>query len=158
MRGLRADSGLSYYEGVDVQSEGYELEASGHITDGWTLLAGYSNVELEDPHNGDDVRTFVPRSTFNMGTRYTFVAIPRLEVGATVKWQDNTHIDTAGGVIGSDDHAILSGYVSYTFLEKYEVAVNGYNLTDEKYLTSLYWDQSFYAPGSSVAATLRMTL
>jgi outer membrane receptor for ferric coprogen and ferric-rhodotorulic acid len=156
--GFDADSGLSYYDGVDVQSEGYELELSGHVTDTWTLLAGYTRVELEDPHNGDDVRTFVPGSTFNMGTRYGFAQIPGLEIGATLKWQDDTHIDTAGGVIRSDDHAVVSAYVSYAFLDKYEIAVNGYNLTDEKYLTSLYWDQSFYAAPSSVTAAFRMTL
>ena len=126
-----------------------ERGASARIADGWTLLAGYSRVELEDPHTGDDVRTFVPESTFNLGTRYAFAQIPGLEIGATVKWQDDTHLDTAGGVIRSDDHAVLSGYVGYAFLEKYEIAVNGYNLTDEKYLTSLYWDQSFYAPPSA---------
>ncbi len=48
-------------------------------------------------------------------------------------------------MIRSDAHAVVSGYVSYEFLEKYEIAVNGYNLGNEKYLTSLYWDQSFYA-------------
>jgi outer membrane receptor for ferric coprogen and ferric-rhodotorulic acid len=75
-----------------------------------------------------------------------------------VKWQSEAHLDNGIGVIRSDSHAVVSGYVSYSFLEKYEVAVNGYNLGNEKYLTSLYWDQSFYAAGSNLTATFRMTL
>ena len=156
--GFNPDTGISYYAGVDVESEGYELEVSGHVTDSWSLLAGYTSLDLDDPHTGDDVRTFVPNRTFNFGTRYRFDELPGLEAGATAKWQDDTHLDAAGGVIDSDAHAVISGYVSYSFLEKYEIAVNGYNLTNEKYLTSLYWDQAFYAPSSNVTATFRMTL
>ncbi len=156
--GFNPDTGVSYYAGVDVESEGYELEFQGRITDNWSLLAGYTNLELTDPHGGDDVRTFVPTQTFNFGTRYRFDQLPGLEAGTTVKWQDDTHLDNGVGVIRSDAHAVVSGYVSYEFLEKYEIAVNGYNLGNEKYLTSLYWDQSFYAAGSNVTATFRMTL
>ncbi len=156
--GFNPDTGVSYYAGVDVESEGYELELQGRITDNWSLLAGYTNLDLNDPHGGDDVRTFVPTQTFNFGTRYRFDQLPGLEAGATVKWQDDTHLDNGIGVIRSDAHAVVSGYVSYEFLEKYEVAVNGYNLGNEKYLTSLYWDQSFYAAGSNATATFRMTL
>ena len=104
------------------------------------------------------MRTFVPNRTFNFGTRYRFDEVPGFEAGATVKWQDDTHLASGAGVIRSDAHAVVSGYVSYAFLEKYEIAVNGYNLTNEKYLTSLYWDQSFYAPSSNVTATFRMSL
>ena len=156
--GFNPDTGVSYYAGVDVESEGYELEFQGRITENWSLLAGYTNLELTDPHGGDDVRTFVPTQTFNFGTRYRFDQLPGLEAGTTVKWQDDTHLDNGVGVIRSDAHAVVSGYVSYEFLEKYEIAVNGYNLGNEKYLTSLYWDQSFYAAGSNVTATFRMTL
>jgi outer-membrane receptor for ferric coprogen and ferric-rhodotorulic acid len=156
--GFNPDTGVSYYAGVDVESEGYELEFQGRITENWSLLAGYTNLELTDPHGGDDVRTFVPSQTFNFGTRYRFDQVPGLEAGTTVKWQDDTHLDNGVGVIRSDAHAVVSGYVGYEFLEKYEIAVNGYNLGNEKYLTSLYWDQSFYAAGSNVTATFRMTL
>ena len=156
--GVNPDTGLSYYEGIDAESQGFELELSGHITDNWTLLTGFANVEVEDPHTHDDVRTYVPGNTFNLGTRYRFDAVPGLEIGTTVKWQDATHIDTAGGKVRQDAFAVVSGFVSYEFLDKYEIAVNGYNLTDEKYLTSLYWDQSFYGPPSYWAATFRARL
>lgn len=156
--GINPDTGQSYYVGIDAQSQGFEVELQGRITDQWTMLAGFANVEVEDPHTNDDVRTYVPGNTFNLGTRYRFDALPGLEIGSTVKWQDDTHIDTFGGEVRQDGYAVVSGYLSYEFMDKYEIAVNGYNLTDEKDLTSLYWEQSFYGPPAYWTATFRAQL
>jgi outer membrane receptor for ferric coprogen and ferric-rhodotorulic acid len=153
--GFDTESGLSYYHGIDVDSTGFELEAAGRINDVWTLQAGYTYLELENP-DGDDVRTFVPRKTFTLGTRYAVAALAGLEFGGTLKWQDDIELPSGPGVIHQDDYALASAFVSYEFLEHFEVAFNVNNLTDEKYLTSLYWDQSFYAAPRNVTATLRV--
>jgi len=151
--GVDMESGLAYYNGIDVESEGVELELAGSITEDWLLQTGFTAIDLSDPHGGGDVRTFIPEMTFNLGTRYTVAEVPGLQLGALVKWQDDTHIDTDLGEIRSDARAVVSGYVSYAFLDRYELRINGYNLTDEKYLTSLYWEQAFYAPPVNWSAT-----
>ena len=152
--GVDAESGLDFYNGVDVESEGFELELAGSITEDWLLQAGFTSIDLKDPHGNGDVRTFIPEQTFNLGTRYTVAAVPGLRFGALVKWQDDVSYSTDLGVIRSDAHAVVSGFVSYAFLDRYELQLNGYNLTDEKYLASLYWDQAFYAPPVNWSATL----
>lgn len=152
--GFDVEAGIAVYKGVDVESEGFELELAGGITEDWLLQAGFTRIDLKDPHGNGDVRTFIPETTFNLGTRYTVSALPGLQLGALVKWQDDIHVDTDLGEIRSDAHAVVSGYVSYAFLDRYELRINGYNLTDEKYLTSLYWDQAFYAAPANWSATI----
>jgi len=155
--GYNDEFGLSFYEGIDVESEGYELELAGSVTEDWSLQGGFTSLELKDPHSNDDVRTFIPETTFNLGTRYVVAAVPGLQLGALVKWQDDTHVETDLGVIRSDDHAEVSAFVSYAFLERYELRLNGFNLTDEKYLASLDRDQAFYAPPLNWSATFTVT-
>ena len=153
--GVDADSGLSYYRGVDVESQGFELEASGRITEEWHLLAGYTDLDLED-RNGDDARTFIPRRTVNLTTRYAPQALPGLQLGLAVKWQDEIHLDAAAGEIRQDARDVWTMFASYAFADRYEISVQADNLTDEKYLTSLYWDQSFYAPPRNYTASFRV--
>jgi outer membrane receptor for ferric coprogen and ferric-rhodotorulic acid len=115
-------------------------------------------MDLKDPDSNDDVRTYIPSKTFNLGTRYTIAAVPGLQMGATVKWDDDVYLETDNGVIRSDAHAAVSGFVSYSFLERYDVRLNGFNLTDEKYLASLYWEQAFYAPPVNWSVTFTVNL
>lgn len=156
--GLDEASGLAYYNGVDVESEGFELELAGSITENWLMQGGFTSIDLKDPHGNGDVRTFIPEKTFNLGTRYTVAGLPGLQLGALVKWQDDVYLDTELGEIRSDAHAVTSAFVSYEFLDRYQVRVNGYNLTDEKYLASLYWDQAFYAPPVNWSVTFSVDL
>ena len=152
--GFDVDSGISFYEGIDVESEGVELEASGRITDDWSLQAGFAYVDLTDAE-GDDARTFVPRRTFNLGTRYRPQAMPRLELGATVKWRDDIHLDNGVGVIRQGSFALASLHAAYAFNRNLEFALNVDNVADEKYLTSLYWDQAFYGAPRHASVSFR---
>jgi outer membrane receptor for ferric coprogen and ferric-rhodotorulic acid len=154
--GFDEASGLSYYTGVDVTSEGYELELAGQVTDDWTVLAGFTALDLEDA-DGEDARTFVPRRTFNLGTRYSPSYVPGLRLGGSVKWQDDIHLESGAGTIRQDARAVWSAFAGYAIAQHFEVALNLDNLTDEKYLTSLYWDQAFYAAPRSVTASFRVT-
>jgi outer membrane receptor for ferric coprogen and ferric-rhodotorulic acid len=153
--GFDVGSGLSIYEGVDVEATGFELEMAGQIGESWHLFAGYTDLTLETP-DGAAARTFVPRETLKFGTRFRPAAVSDLEVGGTVKWQDEIYLDTAGGRIGQSGYAVLAAHVRYQVSRRFELALNVNNLTDEKYLTSLYWDQAFYAAPRSAAFSFRI--
>lgn len=153
--GFDPDAGLSFYRGVDVESEGFELEVSGSIGERMHLFGGYTRLDVEDPQ-GVDARTFVPRETLKIGTRFTPVRAPKLEVGGTLRWVDGMHLDTALGRISQPSFEVLSVYARYALSDRLELAVNVDNLTDEKYLTSLYWDQAFYAAPRSAAISARL--
>ena len=136
--GFEPETGLSYYSGIEINAKGFELEASGKITDELLLTAGYTQLSLESPE-GDDVRTYVPRKTLKATAQYT--PVEALSIGASVRWQSKI----ANGPISQDSYAVLSAYVSYDINEAVNVALNLNNITDTKYLTSLYWSQSYYA-------------
>src|SRR5690606_17240515 len=118
-------------------------------------FAGYTSLDLKTP-DGAEARTFVPRETLKFGTRFQPARAPRLEVGGTVRWQDDMHLDTAIGMIRQEAYAVVSAHARYALSESLDLAVNLYNLTDEKYLTSLYWDQAFYGAPRQAAISVRL--
>lgn len=148
--GFDAAAGVSYSKGISVVSEGFELEASGQVNDSWHLLAGFTKVDLDDGH-GKEVRTFVPGQTFNLGTRYQLT--PALEIGGSWRWQD----DIRQGDIKQKAYSVMAAYVNYTINQHVKLALNVNNLTDEKYLSSLYWSQSFYGAPRNASASVKVT-
>ncbi|WP_339074415.1 TonB-dependent siderophore receptor [Teredinibacter turnerae] len=148
-----ADLGRSPYKGIDVSSEGFELEAQGQLTDSIHVLAGYTQMSLED-ENDDKVRTYIPRRTLNLGVTYQPGWLSGLQVGSLLTWQSDIYIGSEPAKISQDSYAIWSAYASYGFAENWELSVNLDNITDEKYLTSLYWDQSYYGEDRSAQAKI----
>jgi outer membrane receptor for ferric coprogen and ferric-rhodotorulic acid len=43
---------------------------------------------------------------------------------------------------------------SYDITRDLTLTVNGNNITDEKYLNSLYWSQAYYGAGSNYTASI----
>lgn len=153
--GFDPDTGRTYYTGNDYESDGFELEIAGMAAEGLLVQAGYSSVDIQGP-DGENARTFVPQHSVNLGLRYTVPALTGVEMGATLKWQDDIQIDAALGQIRQDAYALMSLYASYQITDQVEVGVNVNNVTDEKYLSSLYWDQAYYGPSRNVLARLRV--
>src|SRR5690606_3448433 len=139
----------------DAESEGFELEVSGRIGERVHLFGGYTQLDIEDPQ-GVDARTFVPRKTFKLGTRFNPAIAPKLELGGALRWSSGMYLDTPLGRIRQPSFNVLSAYARYAVSDRLELALNVDNLTDEKYLTSLYWDQAFYAAPRSAAISARL--
>lgn len=146
-------AGANYYRGTEVSSEGIELEFAGQLTEQWQLSSGFTWLELQD-QAGDDTRMYVPRQTFKLATRYRL--LPKLEIGGTARWQDDIRV-SAASAIRQEAYALLSTYVSYQPAKNMELAVNVDNLTNEKYLNSLYWDQSFYGEPLAVSGSVKFS-
>ncbi|WCL54119.1 TonB-dependent siderophore receptor [Gimibacter soli] len=149
------DDGIGYYKGIDIRSKGFEIEAAGRISEDWTIQAGYTDFSLKDP-DGNQSRTFIPRKTFNLGTSLEVPMIEGLSLGGTLKWQEAMHLEAAGGTIRQKAFTLISLTAAYDVTENVEIGFNVDNLTDEKYLTSLYWDQAFYGAPRNVMARLKV--
>lgn len=152
--------GMSRYREVDAISTGFELDIAGQINPGWELNGGYTQLTLEDP-DGQDVRTFVPRSTLRLSTSYKVPAVAGLKVGLGMKWQDDIHrvqpaLDPNGNAIVTrqDAYALIALMTRYDFNENLSAVLNVNNVTDEKYLTSLYWDQGYYGTPLNYSASV----
>ena len=150
--GFDPGTGRSYYRGVDATSTGFEFELAGQFAQGWELSAGYTQLALEDA-DGHDVRTYVPRRTLRLNTSYRLPMLPALKLGASVKWQG----DISNGTARQGAYALLDLMAGYEISRNLSLSASLRNATDEKYLTSLMWAQSYYAAPRNVLVTLRWT-
>lgn len=159
--GFDTTTGLTYYEGVNAKSTGFELELAGRVAPGWDISTGYTQLRLKGD-DGQDVRTYVPRRIFRLATAYRIPQLPGLRVGATLRWQDDIHrdqdaIDSNGNtiVIRQESYALLGLMAGCEFGDRWDATFNIDNVTDEKYVPSLYWDQGYYGAPRNASLTLR---
>ncbi|MFZ5550125.1 MAG: TonB-dependent siderophore receptor [Pseudomonadota bacterium] len=150
------DTGISIYEGVDTLSHGVELELVGALGPSVKVSAGYTWLEIEDT-DGHATRNFTPRHLLRLAG--TWQALDRLKLGATLAWQSAIHRDDVAAS-GTPVHtrqaayALLDLMARYDFDKHWSASLNIDNLTNEKYLTSLYWSQSFYGAPRSVSVSV----
>ena len=140
----------AFYRGVEgITSQGYEVEVSGEVIDGLQATAGYTFVDITDAEDRRAV-TYAPKHLVRASTSYRLPTLPQLKVGANLRWQD----ETRNSVAQQDAYAVVGLMASYAIDEHWNVSANLDNLTDEKYLTSLYWTQGFYAAPRNASMTV----
>lgn len=143
------------HEGVDTRSQGVELELSGALTPRVQVQAGYTQLSIKDA-SGADVRTYTPRRQLSLAG--TWRALDALKLGATLRWRDDAHRDEADGVvIRQAAYALLDLMVRYDFNDHWSARLNLANVTDEKYVNSLYWTQGYYGEPRSANLSLTWT-
>lgn len=147
---LRFDSvsGKQLYNGADYLSEGYELEVSGEVLPGLQVMGGYTYVDIQNADHSHG-RTYAPKHLLRASTVYRVPQLPQLKIGANLSWQDDiyravTLPDGRASRIEQDDYALVGLMASYDIDPSWSVAANLNNLTNEKYISSLYWEQGFY--------------
>ncbi|WP_188310324.1 TonB-dependent siderophore receptor [Arenimonas fontis] len=160
--GFDTASGRSYYVGTDAESRGFEFDLAGRIGEHWQLSAGYTQLSLETP-DGAEARTWVPRKLLHASAAVQVPQVEGLSLGMRVRWQDGIHreavaYDALGNAtplrIEQDAYALWSLMARYEFAEAWSASLVLDNLTDEKYIPSLYWEQGFY--GAPRNATLSL--
>ncbi|MDX1754564.1 MAG: TonB-dependent siderophore receptor [Marinobacter sp.] len=164
--GTAANGDTIYEESDGLTSDGIEMEVVGAVGERIQLMAGYSYVDIEDADN-NPAREFVPEHLIRARGTYQLPAVDGLKVGALVRWQSDTERDqgvvaegqpNAGEsiVTRQDSYALVDLMASYDFTPNWNATVNVYNVTDEKYITSLYWaNQGYY--GEPVSADLTVS-
>lgn len=144
--------------GEDARSQGVELDVAGQVGNTWSLAAGYTRLDVEDGA-GKDSRTYVPRSLLRASAVARIAAVPGLRVGGSLRWQDDIHreaslADGSATRIRQDSYAVLGLMAGYRAANGWDATLNLDNITDEKYLASLYWEQGYYAAPRSVSLTV----
>ncbi|MDX9873498.1 MAG: TonB-dependent siderophore receptor [Spongiibacteraceae bacterium] len=143
--GLNPATNNYYYTGVDIRSEGVELELSGRIGDHVEVLIGATWLQLED-EQGDDTYEWVPRRTVNFAISSRLPVNPDISIGLSGRWQSDTaKLDGYSNVeIRQRSYLLVNGFARWDFSDNAYVLLNVNNLTNEKYLTSLY-EVGYYA-------------
>ncbi len=146
------DDGKSYYVGVDTYVKGYELEVSGAVTDRWQIAGGWTQLSVEDG-DGGDVRRYLPRKTLKLSTTYDVPELRKLRVGAALRWQDEVQVQDLV-LFRQKAYAVVDLMAGIDVTDQVRATVNVKNLFDEKHLTSLMWNQSYYAAPRSASVRL----
>jgi catecholate siderophore receptor len=151
---------------------GFELNAQGHLTENWTVLAGYTYL---DPTAvglaGAGVHGPIPNTAHNQANLWSTYALDeRFTVGGG--------IDYIGRVAAGTDNATVPGQIvvarvpgAITFDamgemkidDRFSLDLNGYNLTDKYYFVNSYFtrpgeNHTVPAPGRTVLLTLNASL
>jgi outer membrane receptor for ferric coprogen and ferric-rhodotorulic acid len=150
--GFDADGGFTFYKGVNATSKGFELDLAGTLAPGWQVSTGYTRLQM-DGDDGQAVRLHVPRQLFHLSSVYRVPALPGLAVGASLNWQGETSL----GSSRQDAYGLLKLMARYELSRNLSLAANLNNVTDEKYLASLQWSQSYYGAPRNGTVTLRWT-
>lgn len=144
--GMREDQRY-YYEGVDIESKGIELEIGGRVTESIALVLGFTSLKLEDPE-GAKMYEWVPRKTVNLSVTADLPVPADVSLGLNGRWQsDISKVDEYTGVrIRQDSYAVLNTFAKWGVTEHMSVRANVNNVTDKKYITSLYQVGYYAAP------------
>lgn len=154
--GVLASNGTQFiHRAEDLTSEGVEATLAGELTAGWHASVGYTYLEIEDAE-GEATNTYIPRHLVRATTSYRPAVMDRLKLGARVRWQDDIERerDFADGKSRQGAYALVDLMASYDVSDNLTASLNLNNVTDEKYLTSLKWDQAFHGAPRSVMANL----
>ncbi|MCF7220695.1 TonB-dependent siderophore receptor [Lysobacter sp. TLK-CK17T] len=158
--GFNTETGQTYYRGVDAESQGFELDVAGRIGEYWQVAGGFTRLQIDDA-DGRTARTYVPRELFRISTTWQVPGVDGLRLGARLNWQGDIYRETA--IIGSDGrparinqdaYALLGLMARYDFAPQWSATVNLDNVTDEKYVPSLYWEQGYYGAPRHASLTL----
>lgn len=153
--GRDATTGTAFYEGRNYDSSGYEVEIAGQLTRSLNLSAGYLHVDVEDEF-GEHTRTYVPSDLLKVSATYSLPRLPALKFGGVVKWQDDIttlHGET-GTTIVQEAYTLVDLVMLYEISDSLVTSLNFGNVTDEKYLNSIYWDQAYYGAPRNVRASV----
>jgi len=128
--------GQYVYQGMDYKSHGVELEASGEALPGLEMGAGYTYVKIEDDH-GDKAKQYVPTHSLRGSVTYRLPGLPKARIGTRLQWQSGTQRDT-NSQVRQNAYALVDLMTRYEIDEHWSTSLNLNNVTDRKYLLSLY--------------------
>lgn len=147
----------SINEGIEATSKGYEIDLAGELTERLSLNAGYTRLMSVKGDQGQSVNTFTPKHLAHLSAVYKLPYIQNLKVGASLHWQSAVHVDIGTVRYAQEGYAILNLMAQYNIDKHWDAAINVYNVTDEKYLSSLRYSssgQGYYAAPMNALATL----
>lgn len=127
----------------EVESEGFEAEINGRLSPRWDVSVGYAYTRTDyvrDASNqGLTFSPDTPKHNLNLWTRYRFSDDPDQgwRVGAGVNAVSGTYAETSDVRIEQGGYTTYSAMLGYRFNEHLDVALNGENLSDKRYYSTV---------------------
>lgn len=149
--------------------QGVELEASGRITERWSVTGGYTYLDSEVRDGGFTIVNGVPTPSTSNGKRFpnipehsvslwsTYDVTDALTLGAGVQSQSERFAN-ATNTYKVRDFVRLDASAAYQVNERISLQLNLQNLTDERYALRPFTTHGYQvAPGRSALLTALVT-
>lgn len=154
-----------YLASGEVESRGFEIEASGNVTRDLNLTAGYTyntTQYLEDATSeGKVFAAFVPKNIVRLWGNYTLPWMERrFSTGLGVQAQSRYSVVSGTTTLAQAGYALVNMRVGYVINRNLTAALNVNNLFDRTYyqsLSSTSWSNRYGEP-RNLMLTLRATL
>jgi len=147
--GLASD-GTYYYAGMNVNSTGVEEEITGKLGDTTELILGATSLQLVDDDE-QNAYLWVPRETLNLALTTRLAQNEKVQLGISGKWQN----DIRNGTVRQEAYATLNTFVRWDFASNMQAQLNINNITDQKYITSLY-NVGFYGAPRNASLSVKL--
>ncbi len=160
-----------YVAGGKVRTQGFDAEVSGEVLDGLQLFAGYTYTSTKyrnDPNDGVSgagaaFNSYTPRHLLRFWADYTLPGeLEQWSVGSGANIQSRNYHTNFGGTDGVGDieqagYAVWNARVAYKINKNFSVALNGNNLFDKKYYSTIGWlyAANHYGDPRNYTVTLR---
>jgi outer membrane receptor for ferric coprogen and ferric-rhodotorulic acid len=128
------DLGNYYYKGTTMDSNGFELEVVGHVTDNLNATFAYTNLTIEN-ELGKSTSAWEPENLLKFSVDYTLSQFPELMIGLGGKWQSKT--ENTAATVQQDSYLLVNAFARWSISTSLTIQANINNITDEKYITSL---------------------
>ncbi|MCE4553366.1 TonB-dependent siderophore receptor [Roseateles cellulosilyticus] len=151
--GTRPTDQTAYYEPKDVNSKGFEVEATGRLGRDARITVGYTRLMLTGP-DGNDIYEWVPRNTLNFHVDSRVTALPALRVGLAGRWRSDAH--KIGGA-RQDAYFRADAFASYALSDKTTLRVNVNNLFDKNSIGGIE-NGAIYLPPRNASVSLSYKL
>lgn len=126
--------GKSYYEGTTMNSNGFELEVVGHVTDNLNAIFAYTLLDIED-EDGVNTSAWEPKNVVKFSLDYNLPQLTELTFGFGGKWQSK--VENAAASVKQGSYILVNAFARWNVSDNLSIQANIDNITDEKYITSL---------------------
>ncbi|SEP10210.1 TonB-dependent receptor [Pseudomonas sp. NFACC39-1] len=161
-----SSDGYCYENAGKVRAQGFEAEISGEVIERLQLLAGYTYTQtktlndIDTRLNGGSFNSYVPRHVLRLWGDYALGgAFERFSVGVGVNAQsDNFRVSPATGEkITQAGYAVWNGRVGYRIDDTWSLALNGNNLFDKRYYSTIGTENfgNYYGEPRNFTMTLK---
>ena len=140
------DGSQAYRAESGTKSKGYEVEATGKLTDHWQISTSFSR-NLSEDKNGNALNTNIPSNIAKLFTSYKLPYFNEaITVGGGIRWQSEIFSDNVGPKgdqrFTQKQYSIVDVMARYKMSENLSTTVNINNLFDKKYY--LTTNNSYY--------------
>lgn len=146
--------------------QGFEVGASGSLTQDWELYTSYTFLDSEvrrsnNPWEEGSRLGGTPKHTFNAWTTYDLS--PKWSIGGGMEYVDDqvNNVASEPGArrrqIEVDSYAVFHASTTYRFSQELQVRLNAFNLADKEYISQVAegGSQGIPGPGRHLIATVR---